>query len=96
MAHPYIDPKRKRPSTEGQRRARARHFAAQAAHEARGNKLRLLVHGVIICLGIWAFRHTDIHSDDPFESATLVLLDMLFCIYLLLMLFIESWRAGQR
>ncbi len=95
MNHPHIDPKRARPSSARLRKERARRFAEQARHEARTQKLRLLFHAAVISLGVWGIRHTDLSSNDPFESGTLVLLDILFCIYLLLMVFIESWNRTQ-
>lgn len=91
----YIDPRKPRPMTQQGRAAKARALARQKASEARRQKLRLLVHGAIIMLGIWGFKHTDVHSDDPFESVTLVLMDILFCIYLLLLVFIESWNRAR-
>lgn len=91
----YIDPRKPRPLTKTGRAAKAREIARQRAAEARRQKLRLLIHGSIITLGIWGFRHTDLSSDDPFESVTLVLLDIVFCIYLLLMVFIESWNRTR-
>ncbi len=74
------------------RAAMARAFAQSKAQEARRQKLRLLVHSVLIGLGIWSFSHTDVHSTDPFEAGTLVVMDMLFCVYLLSMMLIEIWR----
>ena len=88
----YIDPRTPRPLGASGRKAKARAIARQKAAEARRQKWRLIVHGIIMYLGVWSFRHTDIHSDDPFEAGTLVMLDMLFCVYLLAMLFIELWR----
>ncbi len=92
----YIDPRTPRHLGRRGQAAKAQAFAAQKAAEARGQKIRLIVHGIIMLLGVWSFKHTDIHSDDPFEAQTLVLMDMLFCIYLLLMVFIESWRHTHR
>lgn len=92
----YIDPKK--PRYVGQR-ARARKtelLARQLAEEARRDKLRVVVHGLIIAIGIWSFRKADIHSDDPFLATTLPLMNAVFCIYLLLLLFIEIWRRGSR
>ncbi len=91
----YIDPRKPRPLGQKGRAAKAREMARQRAAEARRQKFRLIVHGAIISLGIWGFRHTDLNSDDPFESVTLVLLDIVFCIYLLLLVFIESWNRTK-
>ncbi len=88
----YIDPRTPRRLGNKGREAKARAMAAQRMQEARRQKWRLVVHGTLMYLGVWSFRHTNIHSDDPFEAGTLVLMDMLFCIYLLCMLFIEIWR----
>ncbi len=88
----YIDPKVPRPAGKKARIERARLVARQQAKEARRQKWRLLFHGVVMYLGVWAFRHTDVHSEDPFTGGTLVVLDMLFCFYLLAMLMIEIWR----
>lgn len=92
----YIDPRTPRRMTASSRAAKLRAMAAQRAAEARRERIRLVVHGIIMLLGIWSFRHTDVHSDDPFESGTLLLMDMLFCVYLLCMLFIEVWRRTTR
>ena len=92
----YIDPKKPRYVGAKTRRSRVQQLAAQKAAEARREKYRLLIHGCIISLGIWGFRKTDLESPDPFLSSTLPLLDALFCIYLLLMMFIEIWRRGSR
>lgn len=92
----YIDPKKPRYVGANTRRSRVQQLAAQKAAEARREKYRLLIHGCIISLGIWGFRKTDLESPDPFLSSTLPLLDALFCIYLLLMMFIEIWRRGSR
>lgn len=67
-------------------------MAEQKANEARRQKWRVLVHGCLMLLAVWCFRHTDIHSEDPFFSVTLVLLDMVFGLYLLALLLIEVWR----
>ena len=91
----YIDPRKPRRLGDKGRAAKARAMARQRAAEARRQKLRLLVHSIIITLGIWGFRHTDLNSSDPFESVTLVLMDILFCIYLLLMVFIEAWNRAK-
>ena len=96
MATPYIDPKRPRRVTASVRGLRAQQVALQAAQEAKREKYRLIVHGIIISLGVWAFRKTDIHREDPFLSSTLPLLDALFCVYLLALLFIEIWNRGNR
>jgi hypothetical protein len=92
----YIDPRTPRHLGTRGRAAKARAIARQRAAEARSQKFRLLVHGVIMILGVWGFKHTDIQSEDPFESSTLVLMDMIFCIYLLMMVFIESWRIAHK
>lgn len=53
----------------------------------------ILFNAVVIYLGVKAIRLTDFNSPDYFYSATLPLIDMLFCIYLLIVVIIESWRA---
>ncbi len=88
----YIDPKVPRPMGRRGRAEKARLIARQQAAEARRQKWRLLFHGIVMYLGVWSFRHTDVHSDDPFTGGTLVLLDMAFCLYLFVMLMIEIWR----
>lgn len=92
----YIDPKKPRYVGNRARAERTRQVARQIAQEARREKLRLLVHGVIILLGIWSFKNTDLDSPEPFLSVTLPLMDIVFCVYLLLLLFIEIWRRGNR
>lgn len=92
----YIDPKKPRYVGKRVRAERTRQVARQLAQEARQEKLRILVHGLIILLGIGSFRHTDLDSPDPFLSVTLPLMDVVFCVYLLLLLFIEIWRRGSR
>ncbi|MGJ8669773.1 MAG: hypothetical protein ACSHXK_09815 [Oceanococcus sp.] len=92
----YVDPKRPRHLGKKGRAAKMQAMAEQRAAEARRQKWRLLVHGIIMYLGVWSFRHTDIHSDDPFEAGTLIFLDILFALYLMAMLFIEVWRNGSR
>ena len=88
----YIDPKTPRHLGRKGQAAKLQAFAEQRAREARAQKWRILIHGIIISLGIWSFKNTDIHSGDPFTGGTLVLMDMLFCAYLLALLFIEIWR----
>ena len=92
----YIDPKKPRRVTTRVRGERTRLLAAQAEADARRNKYRLLVHGALCSLGVWAFNKTDIHSEDPFLSTTLPMLDMLFCVYLLSLLFIAVFNRGHR
>lgn len=92
----YVDPKKPRYVGDRARAERTRQVARQISQEARREKLRLLVHGVIILLGIWSFNNTDLDSPEPFLSVTLPLMDVIFCIYLLLLLFIEIWRRGSR
>lgn len=91
MIH-YIDPKKPRHLGEKGRKAKLEALARQRATEARLQKWRMLVHGCLMLIAIWCFKNTDIHSSDPFESVTLVLMDMMFCIYLMSLLLIEIWR----
>ncbi len=92
----YIDPKRPRAVSRRTRAERMRLLAEQARADARRNRLRLLVHGALITLGLWGVHRTDIHADDPFLSVTLPMLDLLFCVYLLCLTFIESFRRSHR
>lgn len=88
----YINPKTPRRLGAQGRHAKLRAMAQQRGREARREKWRMLVHGGIMLMAIWSFRNTDIHSEDPFYSVTLVLLDMVFGLYLLCLLLIEIWR----
>ena len=56
----------------------------------------LLVNGVLIFLGYLAITHTDLDSPDPFYSAVLPLIDMVYCVYLLLLMFIEIYNQTWR
>lgn len=88
----YLDPKKPRHLGAKGRKAKLEALARQRAAEARRQKWRMLVHGCLMLIAIWCFKNTDIHSPDPFESVTLVLLDMVFCVYLIGLLLIEIWR----
>ncbi len=52
----------------------------------------ILINGVLIYLGYWAITHTDLSSPDFFYSAVLPIVDMVYCIYLLLLMFIEIYN----
>lgn len=54
------------------------------------------VNGILIYLGYLAVAHTDFDHPDPFYSVTLPLVDMVYCIYLLLLMFIEIYRRTWR
>ncbi|MAA74945.1 MAG: hypothetical protein CMN28_09575 [Salinisphaeraceae bacterium] len=56
----------------------------------------IAINGVLIFLGYLAFKATDLDSPDPFYSVTLVLVDMVYCMYLLLLLFIEIYNRTWR
>lgn len=56
----------------------------------------LIVNGVLIFLGYLAFIFTDFDSPDPFYSAVLPLVDMVYCIYLLLLMFVEIYNRTWR
>lgn len=54
------------------------------------------VNGVLIFLGYLAVINTDLASPDPFYSAVLPLVDMLYGMYLLLLMFIEIYNRTWR
>lgn len=54
------------------------------------------VNGILIYLGYLAVVHTDFDHPDPFYSVTLPLVDMVYCVYLLLLMFIEIYRRTWR
>lgn len=88
----YLDPKKPRHLGARGRKAKLEAMARQRAAEAKRQKWRMIVHGSLMATAVWCFKHTDIHSADPFESVTLVLLDIMFAMYLMGLLFIEIWR----
>jgi len=52
----------------------------------------ILINGVLIYLGYWSITHTDLSSPDSFYSAVLPVVDMIYCMYLLLLMFIEIYN----
>jgi len=56
----------------------------------------IIVNGVLIFLGYLAITHTDFDNPDPFYSAVLPLIDMVYCIYLLLLMFNEIYNRTWR
>jgi len=56
----------------------------------------IVVNGILIFLGYLCFLYTDLDSPDTFYSVTLPLLDMLYCIYLLLLMFVEIYNRTWR
>lgn len=56
----------------------------------------ILVNGILIFLGYLAVKNTDFSSPDPFYSAVLPLVDMVYCIYLLLLMFVEIYNRTWR
>lgn len=56
----------------------------------------IVVNGVLIVLGYLAMVKTDLSSPDPFYSAFLPVVDMVYCIYLLLLMFIEIYNRTWR
>lgn len=56
----------------------------------------LVINGVLIFLGYLAVTHTDLNSPDPFYSVVLPVIDMLYCTYLLLLMFIEIYNRTWR
>ncbi len=56
----------------------------------------LIVNGMLIFLGYLAFTFTDFDSPDPFYSVFLPLVDMVYCIYLLLLMFVEIYNRTWR
>lgn len=52
----------------------------------------LLINAVLIYSGYWAFTHTDLSNPDSFYSVVLPIVDMVWCIYLLLLMFIEIYN----
>lgn len=56
----------------------------------------LVINGILIFLGYLAVTHTDLDSPDRFYSAVLPLVDMVYCMYLLLLMFIEIYNHTWR
>lgn len=56
----------------------------------------ILVNGALILLGYLAFVNTDFDSPDRFRSVVLPLIDMVYCIYLLLLLLVEVYNRTWR
>lgn len=56
----------------------------------------IIVNGILIFLGYLAISHTDLNSPDSFYSSVLPLIDMVYCIYLLLLLFVEVYNRTWR
>lgn len=56
----------------------------------------IIVNAALISLGYLAWINTDLSSPDPFYSAFLPVVDMLYCVYLLLLMFIEIYNRTWR
>lgn len=56
----------------------------------------LVVNGLLIFLGYQGMIHTDLSSPDRFYSVVLPLVDMVYCTYLLLLMFIEIYNRTWR
>lgn len=56
----------------------------------------IVVNGLLIFLGYQGFVHTDLNSPDYFYSAVLPIVDMVYCIYLLLLMFTEIYNRTWR
>lgn len=56
----------------------------------------IIVNGILIFLGYLAFSHTDLDSADSFYSSVLPVIDMVYCIYLLLLVFVEIYNRTWR
>lgn len=56
----------------------------------------VVVNGVLIFLGYLAVANTDLSSPDRFHSVFLPLVDMVYCMYLLLLMFIEIYNRTWR
>lgn len=54
------------------------------------------INGVLIFLGYLAMVNTDFASPDRFYSVVLPLIDMIYCVYLLLLMFIEIYNRTWR
>lgn len=56
----------------------------------------VIVNGLLIFWGYQAMVHTDLNSPDHFYSMVLPLVDMVYCIYLLLLMFVEIYKRTWR
>lgn len=56
----------------------------------------IIVNGILIFLGYLAVVHTDFSHPDPFYSVILPLVDMIYFVYLLLLMFIEIYNRTWR
>lgn len=56
----------------------------------------IIVNGALIVLGYIAMVKTDLSSPNPFYSSVLPVVDMIYCIYLLLLVFVEAYNHTWR
>ena len=57
-----------------------------------GRKLWIAFNAVVIYLGYQGIRATDFYHPDPFYSITLPVLDIVYLVWLLLLVIIESYN----
>lgn len=56
----------------------------------------VVINGILIFLGYLAVTHTDFDHPDTFYSVTLPLIDMVYLIYLLILMFTEIYNRTWR